>query len=159
MYSLHPLVLIQVSDHITRIRAQIGAEQRVVGCVLGVQSSRVVEITNAFELKYTMQNGQLVIDKEFLLMKQDQCPCRKFVALAMTTVCSFPLPDAAHRLLLADKKVFPKFEVVGWYSSGSGLAEGDLTIHKGVREHPSAVQHQPPLQPAASPSLPAHLCR
>lgn len=72
-YSLHPLVLIQISDHITRIRAQGGAEQRVVGCVLGVQSSRTVEITNAFELKYTVQNGQLVLDKDFLLLKQDQC--------------------------------------------------------------------------------------
>lgn len=74
-YSLHPLVLIQISDHITRLKAQ-GAQQRVVGAVLGVQSSRTVEITNAFELKYSLQNwtsGQLIIDKEFLLMKQEQC--------------------------------------------------------------------------------------
>ena len=75
-YGIHPLVLLTVSDHITRIRAQGPAPEvsgRVVGCLLGTQSARSVEITNAFELKCTMQGSTLVIDREYMLLKQEQC--------------------------------------------------------------------------------------
>ena len=73
IFQLHPLVLVSISDHITRIRSQGGPETRVVGCLLGLQSARTVEITNAFELKSSMQGGALVIDKEYMQLKQEQC--------------------------------------------------------------------------------------
>ena len=32
------------------------------------------------------------------------------------------------------KKTFPKYEMIGWYSTAEGLQEGDLTIHQGLGE-------------------------
>lgn len=123
-YRIHPLVLVQISDHFTRVRAQgvPEASQRVVGCLLGTQSSRTVEITNAFELKCSMNGEQLQIDGPYMLMKQEQY-----------------------------KRVFPKYEVVGWYSTGSGLHEGDLNLHKTlteITESPVYVLFDATLNPA-----------
>lgn len=32
----------------------------------------------------------------------------------------------------ADKKVFPEFYVLGWYSTGSDVQDTDMLIHKAV---------------------------
>ena len=67
-YKLHPLVIVNVSDHYTRMRLatsrgkQAGSSQngveRVIGLILGEQTGRVVEICNSFELDYTVsENG------------------------------------------------------------------------------------------------------
>jgi COP9 signalosome complex subunit 6 len=52
-YKLHPLVLMNVSDHYTRYKAQCAAGEeppRVLGCLLGMQAgNREVEICNSFE--------------------------------------------------------------------------------------------------------------
>jgi hypothetical protein len=37
-------------------------------------------------------------------------------------------------LLLADKTVFPKMDVVGWYATGAAVSEEHMLIHKKVRE-------------------------
>ena len=50
-FKLHPLVIVNISDHYTRIKAQRGGTpSRVIGCLLGCQSGRTVEIFNSFEL-------------------------------------------------------------------------------------------------------------
>ena len=50
-FKLHPLVIVNISDHYTRIKAQrSGKSSRVIGCLLGCQSGRTVEIFNSFEL-------------------------------------------------------------------------------------------------------------
>jgi hypothetical protein len=60
-YKLHPLVLVNVSDHYTRMKAQLGAGEepdRVLGCLLGFQTgNREVEICNSFEVKYQARVG------------------------------------------------------------------------------------------------------
>lgn len=33
---------------------------------------------------------------------------------------------------MADKKVFPNFYILGWYSTGSDAEESDMHIHKAV---------------------------
>lgn len=35
----------------------------------------------------------------------------------------------------ADKKVFPHFYILGWYSTGSDALESDMHIHKAVSYH------------------------
>ena len=72
------LVLINISDHHTRTRANTGAPAvKVLGCLLGTQSGRTVDISNSFEIKYegptAAEGGPVVIDHAFLLKKQDQC--------------------------------------------------------------------------------------
>jgi JAB1/Mov34/MPN/PAD-1 ubiquitin protease len=73
------LVLINLSDHHTRVASNIGGSQPVLGCLLGSQSGRTVDISNSFEIKYQLVDGQVQIDTAFLLRKQEQCkqppPC------------------------------------------------------------------------------------
>lgn len=74
-FKLHPLVILNIADHHTRVKAQSGGASgrppRVFGCVLGVQSGRTVEIFNSFELKYDPALDCL--DRQFLETKQEQC--------------------------------------------------------------------------------------
>ena len=93
-FKLHPLVILNISDHHTRVKAQRnGMAMRVLGCVLGIQTGRTVEIFNSFELKYDVLSdaamvteqddvsmakdtngaGNIVLDSEFLQTKIEQC--------------------------------------------------------------------------------------
>lgn len=116
-FKLHPLVILNVSDHYTRVKSQSqppssrssnGADSpsvnpRVFGCVIGVQSGRTVEIFNSFELLFDPATQSL--DRAFLEKKQELY-----------------------------KKVFPNFYVLGWYSSGSDAQESDMHIHKALMD-------------------------
>ncbi|CAK9873661.1 unnamed protein product [Sphagnum jensenii] len=110
-FKLHPLVILNISDHYTRIKAQqsgsasrpVPPGPRVYGCVLGVQTGRTVEIFNSFELHYDAT--QNVLDRAFLESKQEQY-----------------------------KKVFPKYDVLGWYSTGSDIQDSDMLIHKALTD-------------------------
>ena len=78
-YSLHPLVLLNISDHHTRYKAQAGGQEppRVLGCMLGSHSGRTVELCNSFEIKYeAVVDGVPQVDSAFLVKKQEHCaPC------------------------------------------------------------------------------------
>ena len=69
------LVLINISDHHTRTRANAPAGSkegiRVLGCLLGQQAGRVVDISNSFEMRY--RQGSSDIDEPFLQKKTEQC--------------------------------------------------------------------------------------
>uniref|UniRef100_A0A7S4M1B1 COP9 signalosome complex subunit 6 n=1 Tax=Guillardia theta TaxID=55529 RepID=A0A7S4M1B1_GUITH len=108
--SLHPLVVINIADHSMRKRAQQGnVPQRVLGILLGVQEGRNVELCNSFELDYNTNGEKLQIDMEFLNIKQEQY-----------------------------KKVFPKYEMLGWYSNSTQRVKpgealpGDIEIHREI---------------------------
>ncbi|KAF8414341.1 hypothetical protein HHK36_002342 [Tetracentron sinense] len=116
-FKLHPLVIVNISDHYTRVKSQghpahasnngAGATAsppplpRVFGCVIGIQRGRTVEIFNSFELLYDPSTDSL--DRSFLEKKQELY-----------------------------KKVFPNFYILGWYSTGSDAQESDMQIHKAV---------------------------
>lgn len=92
-FKLHPLVIVNISDHYTRVKSQTqpphinsngsdGAAAatsppppppppRVFGCVIGVQRGRTVEIFNSFELLYDPSTHSL--DRSFLEKKQELC--------------------------------------------------------------------------------------
>ena len=74
------LVLINISDHHTRTRANAlgGAAAappavRVLGCLLGSQAGRTVDIQNSFELRLVEGGGEAAIDEAFLAKKMEQC--------------------------------------------------------------------------------------
>ncbi|XP_042514052.1 COP9 signalosome complex subunit 6a-like [Macadamia integrifolia] len=116
-FKLHPLVIVNISDHYTRVKSQThfadakpngGASPshpspppRVFGCVIGVQRGRTVEIFNSFELLCDPSTDSL--DRPFLEKKQELY-----------------------------KKVFPNFYILGWYSTGNDAQESDMSIHKAV---------------------------
>ncbi|XP_034679092.1 COP9 signalosome complex subunit 6a-like [Vitis riparia] len=122
-FKLHPLVIVNISDHYTRVKSQTqpphlssnGGEgaaaaaspppppPRVFGCVIGVQRGRTVEIFNSFELLYDPSTHSL--DRSFLEKKQELY-----------------------------KKVFPNFYILGWYSTGSDAQESDMHIHKALMD-------------------------
>lgn len=107
-FKLHPLVMINVSDHHTRVKANTpggSAPAPVMGCLLGSQSGRVVDISNSFEIQYTMQDGNVVINEPFLARKQEQY-----------------------------KQVFPKVDVLGWYVTGAAVEDTHMHIHKRIAE-------------------------
>ncbi len=73
---LHPLVIINISDHYTRAKVggtTPGAPPRVIGALLGIQNGRNIEISNSFELVYHNLSGAVVVDMEYLKSKQEQC--------------------------------------------------------------------------------------
>lgn len=47
--------------------------------------------------------------------------------------------DRVTLLFGADKKVFPHFYILGWYSTGSDAMESDMHIHKAVSYHLNAI--------------------
>lgn len=106
--TLHPLVVINVSDHFTRARAQSGgkAGTRVFGALLGEQVGRHVEIANSFELKVVNgANGEPRADQEYLKTRLEQY-----------------------------KKTFPKYDMLGWYSTGAEVEPTDMDMHQALCE-------------------------
>jgi len=65
---VHPLVVVNISDHFTRERCVNSKNPRVFGVLLGQQEGRHVEISNSFEM--LLVDGQ--IDPEFMKTRQDQ---------------------------------------------------------------------------------------
>lgn len=67
---LHPMVIVNISDHFTREKVKAGKNQRVYGVLLGQQSGRKVEISNSYEILVHPETGQ--IDSEFLKKRLSQ---------------------------------------------------------------------------------------
>jgi len=105
---LHPLVIINISDHFTRAKVENPTANqlpRVLGALLGVQDGRNVEITNSFELVYALVDGEIVVDSDYLKRKQEQF-----------------------------KKVFPLSDFLGWYSTGHEVKPSDIDVHRQFLE-------------------------
>ena len=113
---LHPLVIVNITDHVTRINlpalgkqptaAQAARSTRAVGCLLGQQTGKSLEVHSSFELTYKTSGDHVVVDGEFLLARQ-----------------------------AGFKQVFPEYDIVGWYTSGTGLSANDIAVtHKAIAE-------------------------
>jgi hypothetical protein len=108
-FKLHPLVIVNIADHHTRIKAQNGvgstprpSAPRVFGCVLGVQTGRTVEVFNSFEL--TFDPVLECLDRTFLETKQDQCETslmrRSFASLSPSALLAFSEMFTNFRVLI-----------------------------------------------------------
>ena len=105
--SLHPLVIINISDHSTRFQCLNGGKmKRVLGVLLGKLDGRSVEVCNSFEISYKEVDGKIKYDKDYFEVKQEQY-----------------------------KKVFPSLDPVGWYSNAiqsvrdGEVLPGDIDVH------------------------------
>ncbi|ETW87572.1 hypothetical protein HETIRDRAFT_413887 [Heterobasidion irregulare TC 32-1] len=92
--SLHPLPILNISEHLTRLRLQTKSSLPfVLGALLGTQNGRDVDIVNSFEL--VVKEGEKV-DHEFLVSRRDQYkqvfPSLEFIG--WYTVA--PVPTARH---------------------------------------------------------------
>lgn len=70
--SLHPLVIMNISEHWTRFRAQHGEPRQVYGALIGKQKGRNIEIMNSFELKTDVIGDETVINKDYYNKKEQQ---------------------------------------------------------------------------------------
>ena len=101
------LVLINISDHFMRIRMSGDeATPRVVGCLLGEQTGRTVDISNSFEMVATGTDKIPDFDRPVFDAKQSQYA-----------------------------ECFKSLHVLGWYSTGGPVQERELQLHKKFMEH------------------------
>ncbi|CAA7258755.1 unnamed protein product [Cyclocybe aegerita] len=99
--SLHPLPILNVSEHLTRLKLQRNKpEPFVLGALLGTQNGREVEIVNTFELAIVDDSNDLV-DHEFLVSRRDQY-----------------------------KQVFPSLEFIGWYTVAPRPTARHIALHE-----------------------------
>jgi len=103
--SLHPLVIMNISEHWTRIKAQAGTPKQVYGALIGKQEGRSIEVMNSFELDYNTIDGQVVIDREYYQTKEEQF-----------------------------KQVFSEMDFLGWYSTGEKPTMAEINIHRQIAE-------------------------
>jgi len=70
------LVVINISDHYTRTRANLGSPPdaliRVVGCLLGTQSGRTIDVSNSFEVPTSSEDPK-ALDFAYLHKRLEQC--------------------------------------------------------------------------------------
>ncbi|KAK2579662.1 hypothetical protein KPH14_011585 [Odynerus spinipes] len=103
--SLHPLVIMNVSEHWTRLRAQEGTDQLVYGALIGKQKGRNIEIMNSFELLFACIGDDVIIDRDYYNTKEEQF-----------------------------KQVFSEMDFLGWYTTGDMPNERDIKVHKQICE-------------------------
>lgn len=70
--SLHPLVIMNISEHWTRIRAQAGETCQVYGALIGKQKGRNIEVMNSFELKTDIVGDDVIINRDYYMTKEHQ---------------------------------------------------------------------------------------
>lgn len=116
--SLHPLVILNISEHWTRVRAQEGRAKQVVGALIGKQIGRKLEIMNSFELLLSKVEDDMIIDKAYYTTKEEQF-----------------------------KQVFCDMDFLGWYTTGSDTPnEFDVKNHKQactINESPILLKLNP----------------
>ncbi|KAI1409408.1 hypothetical protein F5Y13DRAFT_193414 [Hypoxylon sp. FL1857] len=103
---LHPLVLLTISDYITRhtLREQEGP---IVGALIGQQNGREITIEHAFECATKRKDGEVILDAEWFGQRLDQ----------MKTIHNSP-----------------QLDLVGWYTvlPKSGPTPSILPIHSWI---------------------------
>ncbi|XP_023320520.1 COP9 signalosome complex subunit 6 [Eurytemora carolleeae] len=117
--SLHPLVIMNISEHWTRTKAQEGKPKQVYGALIGKTVGRDIEVMNSFELDYSTVDGLVVIDREYYNQKEEQF-----------------------------KQVFSEMDFLGWYSTGAGEkpTSAEIAVHRqimDINESPLFLQLSP----------------
>lgn len=119
---LHPSVIMNISEHHTRTKANRSDTEIVVGALLGKRTDHIVEISDSFELRLIkpeydgapseiQTTNSLLLDKEFIEKK-------------------VPLV----------KQVSADLEVIGWYSTAQASEKSDTeldriqSLHRQVSE-------------------------
>ncbi|KAI0095258.1 COP9 signalosome subunit 6 [Irpex rosettiformis] len=97
---LHPLPILNISEHLTRLKLQKNTTNPfVIGALLGTQNGREVEIVNTFEL--AMEEGGQTVDQVFFNQRREQY-----------------------------KQVFPSLEFIGWYTVATYPTAQHISLHE-----------------------------
>jgi len=109
---VHPLVILNISDHWTRVKAQGNTPQLVFGALLGKQLGRDTEIHNSFELKLLTDCSDMSID-----VKGDPKIIDEEYFTAKTALY---------------KETFSELEFLGFYVTGdcTGITQEDEVVQR-----------------------------
>jgi len=106
---VHPLVLLSVVDHFTRVSKQ-GNLKRVVGILLGSwKENRVLDVSNSFAVPFDEDDK----DKPVWFLDIDY------------------LENMYHMF----RKVNAREKIVGWYHTGPKLHPNDIEINELIKKH------------------------
>jgi len=106
---VHPLVLLSVVDHYTRMH-KIGSKKRVVGVLLGSWRSKgVLDVSNSYAVPFDEDER----DKSVWFLDHDY------------------LENKYHMF----KKVNAREKIVGWYHTGPKLYQNDIAINDLIRRY------------------------
>ncbi|TFK93563.1 COP9 signalosome subunit 6 [Polyporus arcularius HHB13444] len=98
--ALHPLPILNISEHLTRMRLQTNTNVPfILGALLGTQNGRDVEIVNSFEL--AVENDGVTVDQGFLVTRKELY-----------------------------KQVFPSLEFIGWYTVAERPSARHIALHE-----------------------------
>jgi len=98
--ALHPLPILNISEHLTRVKLQTKTGLPfILGALLGTQNGREVEIVNTFEL--VVGEDGATVDQAFLLDRKEQY-----------------------------KQVFPSLEFIGWYTVAARPTQQHILLHE-----------------------------
>ncbi|RKP33353.1 hypothetical protein BJ085DRAFT_10532, partial [Dimargaris cristalligena] len=107
----HPLALININDHYTRVAVQSGdKDSRVVfGALLGTLSDRETQIFSTYEWKTLpgSSTNQPEFDSAFMTEKGSMM-----------------------------KEVFPQYEMIGWYCTGVQTGDVERRLHARLSQGP-----------------------
>jgi COP9 signalosome complex subunit 6 len=125
---LHPLVLLTISDCITRhtLRQQTGP---VVGAIIGQQNGQEITMEVAFQAKLKANDaGEVVLDGEWFNKRLEDCECSWVPHNGYGTL--------SNALLVKDVHKQPPLDLVGWFTLGprSGPEPHILPIHSHISE-------------------------
>lgn len=77
---------------------------------------------NSFELVFTIIGGDIIIDRDYYSMKEEQCKYKTFLHNHIITT------------LFLVKQVFSNMDFIGWYTTGDTPNMTDIKIHKQICE-------------------------
>jgi 26S proteasome regulatory subunit N8 len=110
---VHPLVLLSVVDHFTRM-GKVGNMKRVVGILLGSNRNGVVDISNSFAVPFDEEEREenvWFLDHDYL--------------------------ETMYGMF---KKVNAREKIIGWYHTGPKLHHNDIAINELFRKYcPNSV--------------------
>uniref|UniRef100_A0A915PSA6 COP9 signalosome complex subunit 6 n=1 Tax=Setaria digitata TaxID=48799 RepID=A0A915PSA6_9BILA len=158
--SLHPLVIMNISEHVTRISAQHtdGKPFEVFGAILGKQSGRHVEMMNSFEVKWSDEGkGYAIIDANFLSTREQQCKIFFFSDVYVHEAYNtklyqilFNISREDRMCIRLDQEVFHDLDYVGWYTvGGTTPTQADWQVHQQF-----SVMHESPILVKLDPKAP-----
>ncbi|KAI9066712.1 COP9 signalosome subunit 6 [Trametes sanguinea] len=120
--ALHPLPILNISEHLTRLRLQTRSRVPfVLGALLGTQNGRDVEIVNSFEL--AVEDDGVTVDQGFLVTRKEQY-----------------------------KQVFPSLEFIGWYTVAERPTSRHIALHEQVCKYSFTLYSSTPLLLVLQPS-------
>ncbi|KJE90937.1 Mov34/MPN/PAD-1 family protein [Capsaspora owczarzaki ATCC 30864] len=120
--ALHPLVILNISDHWTRTRAQHSvANPSVFGALIGTQNGRNFEIFNSFEL--VVRNEPTGSGAGPEAMQTDNDSSSSSSSAAPTSSEWVVDVEYFRRKQEQFKKVFANYDFLGWYSTSKSVCE------------------------------------